>query len=185
VHVVPTGANPTGAAPDAGAADTETTSLGAGTGGQADERTGGRTAGDSAGPGSDGTLTFVDNAVDTTTGTILLKGTFANRDGTLWPGEFVNVRVRLATDTALTVPASAVVEGQQGNYVFVVAPDGTAQERKVTVDRTQGDLAVVAGEVKPGERVVTDGQLRLRPGAKVQIKGAGPGTGQPARQGAS
>ncbi len=122
--------------------------------------------------GVDGTLTFMDNAVDTTTGTILLKGTFPNSRETLWPGEFVNVRLRLAVDTALTVPAPAIVSGQQGTYVFVVAPDSTAQQRTVTVDRIQGDLAVVRGDVHPGERVVTDGQLRLRPGSKVQVKGA-------------
>jgi multidrug efflux system membrane fusion protein len=115
----------------------------------------------------------MDNAVDTTTGTILLKGTFPNSDASLWPGEFVNVRLRLAVDTATTVPAAAIVSGQQGSYVFVVAQDGTAQQRVVRVDRTQGDMAIVSGDLKPGERVVTDGQLRLRPGSKVQIKGAG------------
>jgi multidrug efflux pump subunit AcrA (membrane-fusion protein) len=198
VHVVPTGTNPAGgASTDQGppASETETTSQGASLG-SADRQAGRAAGGDpdtlsedaESGPGSDGMLTFVDNAVDTTTGTILLKGTFANRNGALWPGGFVNVRMRLATDTALTVPAPAVVAGQQGNYVFVVAADGTAQQRKVVVDRIQGDVAVVTGEIRPGERVVTDGQLRLRPGAKVQIKGAGgPGTSPAAaaRQGTS
>ncbi|HEU4697635.1 MAG TPA: efflux RND transporter periplasmic adaptor subunit [Gemmatimonadales bacterium] len=193
VHVVPTGTNslgteqtetageatevPTGA-PDETSGDSAPAAAGQGTttsqGGTVGGRAGGGRAGaaaDGTGPGSDGTLTFVDNAVDTTTGTILLKGTFANPSGMLWPGEFVNVRMRLTTDTALTVPAAAVVSGQQGNYVFIVLPDGTAQQRPVTVERTQGGLAVIQGEVRPGERVVTDGQLRLRPGAKVQIKG--------------
>jgi membrane fusion protein, multidrug efflux system len=123
---------------------------------------------------SQGTLDFVDNAVDTTTGTILLKGRFPNTDGALWPGEFVNARLQLFVDqNALTVPASAVVSGQQGSFVFVIQPDSSAATRKVTVDRTAGDLALVSGEVKPGDRVVVDGQLRLRQGSKVQIKARG------------
>ena len=122
---------------------------------------------------SEGTLTFVDNAVDTATGTILLKGTFPNEDGALWPGEFVNVRLRLYVDQdALTVPARAVVSGQQGSYVFVVQGDSTAATLPVKVVRQAGDLAVVDGELEAGQRVVTDGQLRLRQGSKVQVKGA-------------
>ena len=98
---------------------------------------------------SQGTLAFVDNAVDTTTGTILLKGTFPNRDGALWPGEFVNVRLRLFVDQeALVVPASAVVSGQQGSFVFVIEPDSSAATRPVKVDRTAGDLAIVSGEIQ-------------------------------------
>ncbi|MBA2626406.1 MAG: efflux RND transporter periplasmic adaptor subunit [Gemmatimonadales bacterium] len=125
----------------------------------------------SGGDSAQGSLTFIDNAVDTTTGTIMLKGTFPNPDGLLWPGEFVNVRLGLYVDpNVLTVPANAIVSGQQGNYVYVVGPDGTAAIRIVGVVRTAGLLAVVDGELKPGDRVVTDGQLRLRPGAKVQIK---------------
>jgi membrane fusion protein, multidrug efflux system len=121
---------------------------------------------------SEGTLAFVDNAVDTTTGTILLKGRFPNREGTLWPGEFVNVRLQLYVDRdALTVPARAVVAGQQGSYVFVVQADSSAATRPVTVNRTTDDLAIVSGEIAPGDRVVTDGQLRLRQGSKVQVKG--------------
>jgi multidrug efflux system membrane fusion protein len=120
---------------------------------------------------SEGALTFVDNAVDTTTGTILLKGTFPNTDGALWPGEFVNVRLRLYVDQdALVVPASAVVSGQQGSFVFVVQPDSSAATKPVKIDRTAGDLAIVSQGVKAGDRVVTDGQLRLRQGSKVQIK---------------
>jgi multidrug efflux system membrane fusion protein len=119
-----------------------------------------------------GTLAFVDNAVDTTTGTIMLKGTFPNQDGALWPGEFVNVRLQLYIEqNALTVPARAVVAGQQGSYVFVIQPDSSAVTRPVKVDRTTGDLAIVTGELKAGDRVVTDGQLRLRQGSKVQVKG--------------
>jgi membrane fusion protein, multidrug efflux system len=124
------------------------------------------------GPVSTGTLTFVDNAVDTTTGTILLKANFPNADGARWPGEFVNVRLRLYVDqNALTVPARAVVAGQQGSYVFVIQPDSSAATKPVKVDRTAGDLAIVTGEVQPGDRVVTDGQLRLRQGSKVEVKG--------------
>jgi membrane fusion protein, multidrug efflux system len=123
------------------------------------------------GTASEGTLAFIDNAVDTATGTILLKGSFANQDGALWPGEFVNVRLRLFVDQeALVVPASAVVSGQQGSFVFVIQPDSSAVTRPVKVDRTAGDLAIVSGEIRPGDRVVTDGQLRLRQGSKVQIK---------------
>ena len=126
------------------------------------------------GPKSEGRLTFVDNAVDTATGTILLKGSFPNADGALWPGEFVNVRLRLYVQRdALVVPASAVVSGQQGSFVFVIQPDSSAATKAVQVDRTAGDLAVVSGGIQPGDRVVTDGQLRLRQGAKVQIKAPG------------
>jgi multidrug efflux system membrane fusion protein len=130
---------------------------------------------------SEGKLAFVDNAVDTTTGTILLKGLFPNQDGALWPGEFVDVHLRLYVDqNALVVPASAVVSGQQGTFVFVVGADSTAATKKVKVSRTATDLAVVSGDIQPGDRVVTDGQLRLRAGSKVQIKS----TGDSARAGA-
>lgn len=123
---------------------------------------------------SEGTLDFVDNAVDTATGTILLKARFPNTDGALWPGAFVNVRLRLYVDQdALVVPATAVVAGQQGTFVFVVQPDSSAATRTVKVDRTAGDVVIVSGQVQPGDRVVTDGQLRLRQGVKVQIKASG------------
>jgi multidrug efflux system membrane fusion protein len=126
------------------------------------------------GPASEGTLAFVDNAVDTATGTVLLKATFPNTDGALWPGAFVNVRLRLYVDeNALVVPAAAVVSGQQGSFVFVIQPDSSAATRSVKVDRTAGDLAIVSGEVRAGDRVVVDGQLRLRQGIKVQIKAPG------------
>jgi membrane fusion protein, multidrug efflux system len=122
---------------------------------------------------TEGQLTFVDNAVDTSTGTILLKGTFPNTDGVLWPGEFVNVRLRLYVERdALVVPATAVVTGQQGSFVFVVGADSAAATKPVKLGRTAGDVAIVDGELRPGERVVTDGQLRLQQGSKVQIKSA-------------
>ena len=119
-----------------------------------------------------GDLSFVDNHVDSATGTVLLKGRFPNRDETLWPGEFVDVTLVLAVDSAATVvPAQAVVTGQQGTYVFVVAADGRVSQRPVTVARTVDTLAVIADGVTPGTLVVTDGQLRLTPDARVEIRG--------------
>ncbi len=118
-----------------------------------------------------GALTFVNNAVDTATGTIQLKGTFENRDKKLWPGQFVNVVVTLETqNNAIVMPSGALQTGQQGQYVFVVKPDSTVESRSVTVARTYRDLAVVAQGVKPGEKVVTDGQLNLISGVQVEPK---------------
>ncbi|MFL5403098.1 MAG: efflux RND transporter periplasmic adaptor subunit [Gemmatimonadales bacterium] len=126
-----------------------------------------------AGGPSEGALSFVDNAVDSSTGTILLKGRFPNDDGSLWPGGFVDVRLQLYVEpNALVVPAAAVVAGQQGSYVFVIQRDSSASTKPVTVSRTAGDLAIITGEVQAGDRVVVDGQLRLRQGSKVQIKAA-------------
>jgi multidrug efflux system membrane fusion protein len=122
---------------------------------------------------SKGTLSFVDNAVDTLTGTILLKARFENEDGALWPGEFVNAVLSLFTQAdALVVPSPAVVQGQQGPFVFVIKPDNTAETRPVGITRVAGDLTVLDRGVTPGELVVTDGQLRLTNGAKVLVKGA-------------
>ncbi len=121
------------------------------------------------GPPAEGTLEFLDNAVDAATGTIKLKALFPNRGGGLVPGQFVNVTLTLAVDKdALTIPAHAVVTGQQGAYVFVVKPDGTAEMRPVTVARLAGAEAVIAEGVREGETVVTDGQLQVRPGGKVK-----------------
>src|SRR5438094_4043433 len=118
-----------------------------------------------------GLLTFVDNAVDTTTGTVLLKAEFANQDGVLWPGEFLNVRLRLyVEEKAVVVPAQAVMTGQQGTYVFVLNQDGTARSQPVTVERDAGSYIVIAQGVAPGDEVVTDGQVRLVSGAPVEIK---------------
>ncbi len=120
-----------------------------------------------------GDLTFMDNAVDTTTGMILLKATFTNQDKALWPGQFVNAALTLTEQRdAIVVPSQAVQTGQQGQYVFVVRPDLTVESRAVAVDRTVGQEAVVGKGLVPGERVVTDGQLRLVPGARVEIKNA-------------
>lgn len=115
-----------------------------------------------------GTLIFVDNAVDQTTGTIKLRGLFQNKDNALWPGQFVNVSVKLYEQkNAVLVPTQAVQTGPDGQYVFVVKPDMTTEVRKVIVDRSDGDNAIIATGLKGGEQVVTRGQLRLAPGVKV------------------
>jgi len=122
-----------------------------------------------------GMLSFVDNQVDTATGMVLLKARFPNRDGALWPGEYVTVTLVLGMQNdAVVVPSQAVMQGQQGTYVFVVNNDGTAATQPVTVERTLDSLSVIAG-VPAGTLVVTDGQLRLTPNAKVDIRG-GPTT---------
>lgn len=122
---------------------------------------------------TEGVLSFVDNSVDTTTGTVLLKAEFANRDNALWPGEFLNVRLQLyVEEKAMVVPSQAVMTGQQGTYLFVVNHDGTARSQPVTVERTAGTYTVIAQGVSAGDDVVTDGQLRLTTGAPVDIKGA-------------
>ena len=118
-----------------------------------------------------GELSFLNNAVDPGTGTILLKATFANENEALWPGEYVDVVLTLATEAkAIVVPAQAVQTGQAGQYVWVVKNDLTVESRPVTLSRTQGPLAIVAKGLEEGERVVTDGQLRLAPGTKVQVR---------------
>lgn len=129
-----------------------------------------------------GTLSFIDNTVDTTTGTVLLKATVPNPAGALWPGQFVSTSLRLfVEDSALVVPAQAVLTGQQGTYVYVIAPGDSARQQRVTVARTAGAMAVIASGLEAGERVVTDGQSRLTPGAKVQVRapeaGGAPGRG--------
>ena len=124
-----------------------------------------------------GKLTFINNAVDTATGTIQLKGTFENKDKRLWPGQFINVVLTLTTQrNAVVMPAAALQTGQQGQYVFVLKPDNTVESRPVTVARTSGDIAVVAQGVTPGEKVVTDGQLNLITGVRVELKGEQPQT---------
>jgi multidrug efflux system membrane fusion protein len=124
---------------------------------------------------SAGVMTFIDNAVDPTTGTIKVKGTFPNTDRKLWPGQYVNVDVTLSAEpNAIVVPSLAVQTGQQGTYVFVVKPDQTVDLRAVTVERTNGDQSVIKSGLKPGETVVTDGQLRLNAGSRVSVKNADP-----------
>lgn len=127
---------------------------------------------DSQGPPSVGRINFMDNAVDTTTGTIKVKGTFPNDDRRLWPGQFVNVNLTLSTDpNAIVVPAPAVQTGQQGTYVFVVKPDQTVELRAVVVSRSRGQDMVIKTGLKAGETVVTDGHIRLVPGTRVSVKG--------------
>jgi len=128
---------------------------------------------DSDGLERTGSLTFVDNAIDPATGTILLKATIDNRDRGLWPGELVNVALRLGDEPAVVAPESAVQSGQSGDFVFVVKDDQTVESRPVKVGRNVGELVVIAEGLEGGETVVTDGQLRLVPGAKVTIKNAG------------
>ena len=117
-----------------------------------------------------GELTFLDNTVDRTTGTITLKATFPNTDRILWPGEFVNAVLTLATEqNAIVAPTGAVQNGQQGTFAYVVKADRTVESRPVTVARSAADGLVIAKGLAAGETVVTDGQLRLSPGAKIEI----------------
>lgn len=130
------------------------------------------------GEAAQGVLTFVDNAVNSVTGTILLKGTFENKDETLWPGSFAVATLTLGVMRDATVaPSQAVQRGQQGQYVFVVKQDGTVESRPVVVAMQDERMAVIEKGLSPGEVVVTDGQLRLAPGARVQVKAAGGAAG--------
>jgi multidrug efflux system membrane fusion protein len=118
-----------------------------------------------------GELTFIDNAVDTRTGTIRLKGSFANADRRLWPGQFVTALITLASfDNATVVPAAAVQTGQNGTFVFVARSDGSAELRPVVPGVTFAEVTVISDGVKSGETVVIDGHLRLYPDAKLDIK---------------
>ncbi len=126
------------------------------------------------GPRAEGDLTFVDSQVDQQSGTILVRGTFPNADTLLWPGQFVDVVLTLRIEPqALTLPAVAVQTGQEGRFVYVVKPDNTVEMRTVVVARTHEGVAVIAEGLKPGERVVVDGQSRLFPGALVTAQGQG------------
>jgi membrane fusion protein, multidrug efflux system len=126
-------------------------------------------------PGSDkvgaaGTLIFVDNAVDPTTGTIRLRARFPNKENALWPGQFVNVVVRLFEQAdAIVIPSQAVQTGPEGQYVYVVGEDMAVDLRKIQVQRTDGERSIVAAGLTKGERVVTQGQLRLGPKTRVQF----------------
>jgi membrane fusion protein, multidrug efflux system len=123
-----------------------------------------------------GVLSFVDNTVDITTGTIKLRAAFPNTDRKLWPGQFVRVTLRLTTrSNAIVVPNEAVQTGQNGTYVYVVKQDGTVESRAVTTGaRVDQDMVVDQG-LAPGETVVTEGQLRLAPGSRVEVGGRGRG----------
>ena len=120
---------------------------------------------------TDGKLSFVDNAVDATTGTITLKALFENSDHALWPGQFVQVQTRIGLDrAAIVVPAAAVQNGQSGAMVYVVQADERVDLRPVKVLRSSGDMLLISEGLRAGETVVTDGHLRLVPGAKVKSK---------------
>ena len=133
------------------------------------------TARGQAGAPATGTLTFIDNQVDVTTGTIALKARFANDDERLWPGQFVNVTLRLGNqENSIVVPSVAIQIGPNGPYVFVIRPDSTVELRLVKPDRMAGDKTVVAQGIAAGERVVVDGQLRLGNGTRVTVQGSTP-----------
>ncbi len=129
-------------------------------------------------PGDDSTpvsgrISFVDNAVDEATGTIMLKGTFGNGDRRLWPGQFVNVVLKLTTEPlAVVVPTMAVQTGQDSQYVYVVKADQTVELRPVSVARTSDNESIIKDGLKAGETVVTDGQLRLVAGSRISVKTA-------------
>ena len=118
-----------------------------------------------------GRLTFLDNAVDQQTGTIALKATFPNTDRALWPGQYVNVVATLSTQAnAVVIPSQAVQVGQRGQFVYVVKPDAGVEMRPVTVAQSFGDQSIIGSGIAAGETVVTDGQIRLTPKSKVDIK---------------
>ena len=122
-------------------------------------------------PPPQGDLTFVDNSVDETTGTILLKATFPNNDNALWPGQFVQVELTLSELTnVVVVPSQAVQNGQNGQFIYVVKPDQTVEERPMKIGINFNGETVVEKGLQADETVVTDGQLRLAPGVKVMVK---------------
>jgi multidrug efflux system membrane fusion protein len=135
-----------------------------------------------------GQLIIADNHVDQTTGTVQMKARFENAGRTLWPGQFVNIKLTLETlHNAITVPAAAVNEGPKGSFVYLVGPGAKAVNRPVNVVTTEGPIAVIQGGLTPGQQVVTDGQMSLRPGATVRVGGqggqGGPGAGSHGQQG--
>lgn len=118
-----------------------------------------------------GTVSFVDNAVDPTTGTLRLQARFANADGAMVPGQFADVAIRLTIEKGrIVAPAQAVQPGQNGHFVFVLNADNTVTQRPITLARSVGEDAVVETGLKAGERVVTDGTLQLRDGGKVEVR---------------
>ncbi|HJY05252.1 MAG TPA: efflux RND transporter periplasmic adaptor subunit, partial [Bryobacteraceae bacterium] len=125
-------------------------------------------------PGGDaqeqGKLKFIDNAVDLNTGTIKLKAVFANPNHRLWPGQFVNVKTQLTLEPdRVVVPTQTVQTGPNGKYVWVMASDSSVSIRPVNVLRSWGDKSVIGSGLKAGETVITEGQMRLAPGAKVHV----------------
>jgi len=134
-----------------------------------------------------GKISFFDNNIDPTTGTFQVKATFANEDGALWPGMFVNVVIRLGVQPdALVVSSAAVQNGQAGTYVFVVKPDMTVEVRPVSVERDADGQSVISSGLRDGEQVVVEGQLRLTNGTHVELRSAAgerPIAAQPAKKG--
>jgi multidrug efflux system membrane fusion protein len=119
-----------------------------------------------------GIVSFIDNTIDPGTGTIRVKALFENKKKLLWPGQFVNLSMTLAVlNNAVVVPSQAIQTGQKGLFVFAVLPDGTAEVRPVSVGPVSGALTVIEKGVQPGDQVVIDGQMRVLPGGKVEIKG--------------
>jgi len=124
---------------------------------------------------AEGYLTFIDNGVDPQTGTVKLKATFTNKDRRLWPGRFADVVLNLSTQkNATVVPTKAVLVGQQGNYVYVVTPQSTAEPRNVVTSGTYEGLTLISKGLNAGEKVVVDGQLRVVPNSKVTIQNSAP-----------
>lgn len=120
-----------------------------------------------------GKLSFIDNAVDTTTATVQLKATFDNANGRLWVGQFATTSLHLFDeDSALVVPTQAVVTGQRGTYVYIVDASDTARQHAVVVERTSGGLSIISSGINEGDRVVTDGQSRLTPDSPVRLRSA-------------
>ena len=119
---------------------------------------------------AEGTIAVLDNQIAQTTGTMRIKGTFPNKDGALWPGEYLNIRLLARTaPNVVTLPSSALQRGQNGYYAYVVKPDSTVETRPLKVGQVSGGVAIVDDGVAAGERVVTAGQYRLQPGARVEV----------------
>jgi multidrug efflux system membrane fusion protein len=128
---------------------------------------------------ANGKLTFLDNAVDPSTDTIKLKATFPNADRALWPGQFARVSVRVAVLPGATVVSNEAVQtGQDGQFVFLVKPDQTVEQRPIKVGQTVDQDVVITAGLRPGDQVVTEGQLRLEPGSRITR--ADPRTGEAA-----
>jgi membrane fusion protein, multidrug efflux system len=131
-----------------------------------------------------GKLVTVNNQIDATTGTDKFKAIFDNKDHTLWPNQFVNIRLLLQTKkNALTIPVAAIQRGAQGSFVYVVKPDSSVESRPVQTSTTEGGIATVDKGLSAGEMVVTDGQDKLQPGSKVAVQGGGSGSRRQAASG--
>jgi membrane fusion protein, multidrug efflux system len=134
----------------------------------------------------EGKLTFIDNGVDTTTGMFKLKGTFQNRNRRLWPGQFVDVALELSTQkNAIVVPTKAIQNGQQGDYVYVIRADSTAESRAVKLVGTYQNLTLISDGLKAGEQVVVNGHMRVVPNSKVVVQSTIPTQTHAAANGAS